>query len=43
MITSVEITQLIIAQKKNKTQTKKYSFDGAIINLGVVKKGMKKS
>lgn len=42
MITSIEIAQLLLAQKK-KMQAKKYNFDGAIINLGVVKKGKKKS
>ncbi len=32
-----------MAQKKKKQHTKKFNFDGALINLGVVKKGRKKT
>jgi len=43
MLTSIEIAQLLMAQKKKKQHSKKFNFDGAIINLGVVKKGLKKT
>lgn len=43
MITSIEIAKLLMAQKKKKKLQKEFSFDGGLMNLGVVKKEKKKS